>query len=86
MVVSGEVDFAASPAVDDAVAAVTVGNIELDLAGVTFMGSSGLASLLKADRIATDNGGNLVLRSPSRAVRELLDMTALTYRFTITDD
>jgi anti-anti-sigma factor len=81
--VRGEIDMATSPQVDDAVATLSTPAIVLDLAGVTFMGSSGLASLLRAQRRATDLGGSLVLRSPSRQVRDVLEMTRLVERFTI---
>jgi anti-anti-sigma factor len=85
VVVRGEVDVATSPELDAVVAALDVGDIVLDLAGVTFMASSGLASLLRADRHAIEHGGRLTLRTPSRQVREVLDMTHLLDRFTIED-
>ena len=81
--VSGEIDIATTPDVDDAVARITTPHIVLDLSEVSFMGSSGLASLLRASRRAEELGGSLVLRAPSRAVRDLLEMTHLTDRFTI---
>jgi anti-sigma B factor antagonist len=84
--VSGEIDIATTPEVDEAVARLTTPDIVLDLSEVTFMGSSGLASLLRASRRATELGGSLVLRQPSRAVRDLLEMTHLTDRFTIADE
>lgn len=83
--VSGEIDIATTPDLDDAVDRITAPTIVLDLAEVTFMGSSGLASLLRASRHATELGGSLELRAPSRPVRDLLEMTHLTDRFTITD-
>jgi anti-sigma B factor antagonist len=82
VVVTGEIDIATSPALDDAVAALTTPDIVLDLRGVTFMGSSGLASLLRADRHAQGLGGTLVVRI-SQQVKDLLEMTQLSSRFTI---
>jgi len=81
--VSGEVDVATCPGLDATVAALTTPEIVLDLSGVTFMASSGLASLLRADRRARELGGRLLLRAPSRAVVDVLQMTHLDDRFTI---
>ena len=85
VVVSGELDIATCPELDDVIARVSAAEIVLDLAGVTFMGSSGLASLMKATRRAESLGGSLVLRAPSPAVVDLLEMTRLRDRFTIDD-
>ncbi len=84
VVVRGEVDIATTPAFDEAVAeALAAGATELtmDLSEVTFMGSSGLAGLLRCQRLMRQGGGRLVLHAPSRAVRDLLEMTRLTERF-----
>lgn len=83
--VTGEIDIATTPFVDDAVVTITTPTIVLDLSGVTFMGSSGLASLLRASHRAEELNGSLELRAPSRSVRDLLAMTHLTDRFTITE-
>lgn len=83
--VDGEIDLATSPDLDSLIAGLTTAEIVLQLAGVTFMGSSGLASLLRASRKAEELGGQLVIRAPSRQVRDLLEMTRLTDRFTIED-
>jgi anti-anti-sigma factor len=58
-------------------------HLVIDLAEVTFMGSSGLASLLRAQRLLTESSATLELREPSQTVRDLLAMTHLTDRFTI---
>jgi anti-anti-sigma factor len=47
------------------------------------MGSSGLATLLRASKRAAELGGSLSLRAPSRSVRDLLEMTHLTDRFVV---
>lgn len=83
VVVTGEIDVALCPTLDAAIAAVRAPEIVLDLARVTFMDSSGLASLLRADRRARDLGGRLVLRSPSPAVVDVLQMTHLDDRFDV---
>ncbi len=89
VVVRGEVDIATTPAFEAAVAtALEAGADELsiDLGEVTFLGSSGLAGLLKAQRLMRESGGRLVLREPSVAVRDLLQMTRLLERFGLEDD
>ena len=86
--VRGEIDIAASPAFDAAVqAAVDEGAsvLVMHLGDVTFMGSSGLAGLLKAQRLMREAGGRLVLAEPSAAVTDLLDMTKLRERFGLDD-
>lgn len=86
--VRGEVDIATTPAFDAAVeTALRAGAAELvmDVAEVTFMGSSGLAGLLRAQRLMREGGGRLVLAQPSRAVTELLEMTKLLERFGLTE-
>ena len=85
VVVTGEIDIATSPRVDEAVAQLTTPEIVLDLRGVSFMGSSGLASMLRAARHAESLGGALRVR-PSKQVRDLLEMTRLTERFEIEDE
>ena len=84
--VRGEVDIATCPGLDETIVELVSGGIdvlEIDLAGVTFMGSSGLASLLRAQRLAVENGGGVRLLHPSQVVRDLLEMTRLTDRFVI---
>jgi len=84
VVVRGEVDIATIPALDEAVATALRADVQqlvVDLAGVTFIGSSGLAGLLRAQRLLREEGARLVLADPSRAVTDLLEMTKLTERF-----
>lgn len=85
VVVRGEIDVATSPDLDAIIGSLTAGDVILDLAGVSFMGSSGLASLLRADRHSIGLGGKLALRAPSQPVRDVLEMTRLLERFTIVD-
>ncbi len=87
--VRGEVDIATTPQFDEAVrlaleegASVLVMRLE----GVTFMGSSGLAGLLRAQRLMREAGGRLLIADPSPAVTDLLDMTKLQDRFGLAGD
>ena len=87
--VRGEVDIATTPQFDDAVRVALEDGasvLVMRLADVTFMGSSGLAGLLKAQRLMREAGGRLVLAEPSPAVTDLLDMTKLQDRFRLAGD
>lgn len=84
VVVRGEIDIATTPAFDAALEAALGADVhvlEMDLSQVTFMGSSGLAGLLRAQRLMRERGARLVLLRPSRAVADLLEMTRLLERF-----
>ena len=84
--VRGEIDIATNPVIDAALEAAGEAGaslLEMDLSGVTFMGSSGLAALLRAQRLLRERGARLVLVRPSRAVTDLLEMTKLLERFGI---
>lgn len=87
--VGGEVDIATCPLLDETIARLCdeeVDVLDIDLAGVTFMGSSGLASLLRAQRLAQAAGGRVRLVRPSGVVRDLLEMTRLLDRFEVDDE
>jgi anti-anti-sigma factor len=49
----------------------------LDLAGLTFIDSSGLRVIISAHKEAAERGGKLALRAPSQTTRRLLDITGL---------
>ncbi len=54
------------------------GTVVLDLAGVTFMDSSGLGTLVRARNRLLSEGGALLVRDPSKRVRRLFELTGLT--------
>lgn len=87
VVVAGEVDASSvdelRSAVVDALSARPA--IVIDLAGVTFMDSSGLGVLTNALNQVDEQGGKLSLRSPSSSVTRLLEITGLAERFLGTD-
>jgi anti-anti-sigma factor len=73
--VEGEIDMASAPELVEAMARLerSNGHLVIDLAGVTFMDSSGLHAVL--NEVMSRNGsGPLVLRHPTRPVRRLLDI------------
>ena len=74
--VTGELDVGSSPALVAAVEGIVTpdtGVVVVDLAGVPFMDSSGFGALLAVHRA----GAAILVRNPSRQVRQLLDVVAV---------
>jgi anti-sigma B factor antagonist len=89
LTVTGDVDmevaddlFAAGIA---AIPASGDSSLHVDLSGVTFMDSSGLAALIGIRNTAGDRPAALTLVAPPRQVRRILEMTGLAEGFTIAD-
>lgn len=55
--------------------------IDIDLAGVTFIDSSGLGALVRLQKTATENGRELRLSNVPRPVTRILELTGLTDLF-----
>ncbi|HLU43111.1 MAG TPA: STAS domain-containing protein [Microthrixaceae bacterium] len=72
---SGELDIGGAPAMRNALRQVCVEHAEvvIDMAGVTFMDSTGLRELLRA----TSDGHRVVLRRVPEQVRALLSMAGV---------
>ena len=69
-------------------AALVRGNharIVLDLARVTFMDSSTLRELLRAELALRAGGGRMVLAAPTRPVERLLELTRATELLSVVD-
>ena len=87
--VAGELDVATSGLLAAAVArAMEAGNagradLVVDLAHVRFIDASGVNVLIRATSRARSAGGTLVLRSPSRTVRRILDVLRLREVLTV---
>ena len=60
--------------------------LTLDLSGVTFMDSSGIAVILKTDRLLRQTGGALALCGVPRQVRRVLDVAGLTNIVPVLED
>ncbi|MBN2309059.1 MAG: STAS domain-containing protein [Candidatus Hydrogenedentes bacterium] len=86
--VSGEVDLYSSPelrrAVTQAVAKRT-GTVAVDLRGVQYMDSSGVATLVEGLRAVADTGTGFVLVAPSQPVVKVLQLARLDAVFDIRD-
>jgi len=57
--------------------------VEIDMAEVEFLDSSGLGALIVLSQLASEGGGNVVLRAPSKAVLSALNLTHTADIFTV---
>jgi anti-sigma B factor antagonist len=78
----GELDVTDAASVATALAEVVARDRELiiDLAGLDFIDSSGLAALARARKHARQAGGDLLLAAPQRQVLRILALTRLAAR------
>jgi anti-sigma B factor antagonist len=85
---SGEIDILSAPALRSALlpALETAERVVLDLSGVSFLGSSGLAVLVEARDQAQQGGHGLRLVCSSRIVLRALEATGLRDLFDIAAD
>lgn len=86
--VSGEVDLATAPLLDEQLhdleeSAATC--LILDLGGVEFMDSTGLNSIIRAVRNADSNGHQLAFRPGSPQVQRLFELTGVLESLTFVD-
>lgn len=76
----GELDLATAPQLDrmlQDVASNGHGRVLIDLDGVKFMDSTGLASIVRAQRHADSNGHRVALRAGSPQVQRLFEITGM---------
>jgi anti-sigma B factor antagonist len=88
--VRGELSYTTAPALDEQLRALpgpgaAGADVVIDLAGVSFCDSSGLAALLSAHRRARRRGGTVTLRGPQGPVRRILRLTGVEVLFAIED-
>jgi anti-anti-sigma factor len=77
--VEGELDLSVGEQLQEAIEAADSRSMLIDLAGCTFIDSTGIAVFLRARRLRDeDGGGRLVLHSPTRQVLRVLTVTGLT--------
>lgn len=84
----GEVDLATVPELDrllDELAREGHRRLLLDLAGVEFIDSTGLASIMRALYAADENGHRLAVRRGSPQVQRLFEITGIVDRLTFED-
>ena len=77
--VAGELDLATSPALREAClqAVEGGGDVELDLAGVSFLDSSGISVLVQTRQRLDTLGRHLRIRAASGPVRRVLELSGL---------
>jgi anti-sigma B factor antagonist len=86
--VSGELDLASSPALEEQLERVSQSDAQLvvvDLRNLEFMDSTGLSVLVRAHQRAQENGRLLGLVNGSQQVQRLLTLTGVADRLTLTD-
>jgi anti-anti-sigma factor len=86
IVARGELDIGATPRLSTVLAmagASRGGRLVLDLAGVDFIDSTALGTILKAASELEEAGTALAVVAPDGPVRRLLEMTNLTGRFAL---
>lgn len=85
----GDVDLSSSPDLRAALQEVIARNpatAVVDLAGVAYMDSSGVATLVEALQLARQGGSRLVLCSLSNRVQSIFQIARLDAIFTIVED
>ena len=86
MSVSGRVDSATAPDLENALKQLVDGNkirIVLDLTGVDYMSSAGLRAMVSTLKSVKRASGDLRLANPSSRVAEVLRLAGLTSIFSI---
>jgi anti-sigma B factor antagonist len=85
IVAQGELDILGAPHLAAAMPGEGTTPVTIDLAGVEFMDSTGLRSLLEARTAAEEAGRPFALARPSPAVRRVLELVDLTGEFEVVD-
>jgi anti-anti-sigma factor len=81
IVATGEIDISTAPKLWEALARVIGhghGDVVLDMAGVEFIDSQGVAVIVRAHKQVQANGGNVIVRSPREQARTVLEVTGLS--------
>jgi anti-anti-sigma factor len=85
LVVDGDIDDRLVVAFSDAIVTTILdasGSVLLDMRGVTYFGSTGVAALITGQALAHDHGIELAIE-PSRIVRRVLEVTGLADFFAL---
>jgi anti-sigma B factor antagonist len=84
--VVGELDISTAPGLERVLDELTIAQDErllLDLDGVEFLDSTGLAALIRAQTSADLNGHRLTVRASSTQVQRLFELTGMFDRLTV---
>ena len=85
IIAEGELDLVSAPVLAEAIPETGDEAIILDLAGVGFMDSSGLRSLLEARQRCLDAGRPFRIARPSDAVQRVLELVDLAREFEVAE-
>jgi anti-sigma B factor antagonist len=87
VVFKGEIDLDSSPAARKILLKCfdKTGNVIVDLSGVTYIDSSGVASLVEALQAAKNKGSRFSLAAVSEPTRRVLELARLDKVFTLHD-
>ena len=86
VVATGEIDIATAPQLWEALSLLIERghrDVVLDMAGVEFMDSQGIAVIVRAHKELEQKGGTVVIRSPRAQVRTALEVTGLVDRLQV---
>ncbi|MBA2896219.1 STAS domain-containing protein [Nonomuraea soli] len=83
MVLSGDLDYTSAAQLGDVPLEPGLSRIDLDLGGLSFIDSSGLAALIRLHHRAAEARAALQLTALTPYLRNLLRMTALDRMFTL---
>lgn len=83
--VCGEIDAHTAPTLAAAMAELPTGVATVDMAGVSFMDSSGLRVLIEAATRARDGGGDLVIAHPTPGITRLVEISGLAGQLRLDD-
>lgn len=82
--VAGELDAYSAGALEELLSGRdTVGDVRVDLSGVTFIDSTGIRAIVRADNELRAAERALIIQAPSAAVMRILELTSLDERFRI---
>jgi anti-anti-sigma factor len=87
--VKGRVDSATAPDLEKSIRGLFDKNrhqLVIDLAGVEYMSSAGLRTLVSSLKTAKSHGGNVVIAQPSARVREVIELAGLNTVLPIYDN
>jgi anti-anti-sigma factor len=76
--VQGELDLAVAGQLQEALARCRAEKVTIDLAACEFIDSTGIAVIVYASRMATEDGRGVVVHSASSQVLRVLDISGLT--------
>jgi anti-sigma B factor antagonist len=85
----GELDFSSALTLDDGLRRADSGApkmLVLDLSGLRFMDSTGLAVIANASRRMRRGGRRLVVACPTGGVRRIFQLTGMLERLEVVDD